>query len=274
MTAIYELTSVKELDELLNTEKLLLIDFWAPWCTSCKAMMPIVESLVIEKPDVLTLVKVNADKFEDVAERFSVRGLPCVVLYKHQQELLRITDLFTANQLKKKLAPWLSFEYLELINQANNTQNHEAALVISKKAIAIAPQQSQVHSAYVQRLLAIEEGVYWRPALEYIEQLNHDVLRDPEISRLQSYLNLVSKASGYFEQLLLDEERKDFERNIQPVFKLLLVQDYVQALEKLSALVLVEAGPEYKELIIQILNVMPDRKLAHDQRLKLFELIK
>lgn len=261
MPAINDLTSLASLERYLTTDKLLLIDFWAPWCTSCKAMLPSIESIVAEKADAITLLKINLERFPELTERFSVRVLPSVVLYQQQQELLRITELQTPSQLKQRLAPWLNFEYLALIQQAQATADHQQALTILATASRLAPQQIDVHLAYLERLLRADQQDCWQHALAYVQGLDHQIARDPEISRVQSYLNLTSQIEQHSNAL-------------QPVLALLLEQDYVQALDRLSVLAEQENKAEFKELIVKILNVMPDRKAAHDQRLKLYNLIK
>lgn len=260
MSVIYELTSTQMLEELLSSEKLLLIDFWAPWCASCKAMLPSVESIALEKPGDVVLLKINVDQFPNQLEFFNVRGLPCILLYKNRQEVLRISQLLSVGQIKQALAPWLGFEYLTLLEQANKTEDDAQALVILKEAGRLAPQQVEVHLAYIQRLLRTRMGDFWQQALDYIQQLDHQVLRESEIGRIQSFLNLVEEIEGY-------------EINLMPVQKFLLAENYLQALEQLTCLMQEQSKPELKELIVKVLNVMPDRKLAHDQRLKLYSII-
>ncbi|HUH58202.1 MAG TPA: thioredoxin domain-containing protein [Pseudomonadales bacterium] len=260
MFTINELTSIQTLDQFLNTEKLLLIDLWAPWCASCKAMLPTVESIVEEKSNSVSLLKINIDRFPEASERLNVRGLPCLMLYQNRQELLRLTQLMTTCQLKQALSPWLQFEYLNLLNQAEVTNDNNQALALLKQAANLAPQQSAVHLAYIQRLLNSNADHCWQQALAYIEDLNHEVLREPEIGRIQSFLNLI-------------EDFQNTSSTLSPVLELLLAEKYLQALERLTTLMEQGAEPELKELIVKILNVMPDRKLAHQQRLKLYDVI-
>lgn len=260
MAMINDLTSGEELEQYLHEGKLLIIDFWAPWCASCKAMLPSLERLAKDNPKIVRLVKINVDQFEPLAQRFNVRGLPCIVVYYEQKEVLRMNELLSSKQLTDVFSPWLNTDYLALLNQAQCTQDHNAALTLLKQASVIAPQQSEVHLAYIQRLLAAAENDGWQHALTYLEGLSHESLREPEISRVHSYLNLISKVSQHSNEL-------------QPIFRYLLAENYVNAIEDLSLLIQRDAQPEIKQLIIQILNIMPDRKLAQSQRLKVFRLI-
>ncbi len=260
MTVTYELTSAQLLEELLHSDKLLLIDFWAPWCGSCKAMLPSVETIASEKSEAISLLQINVDQFPSLSEQFNVRGLPCILLVRNRQELLRISELQTLNQLKQSLAPWLDFECLALLAQANSTADNAQALKILSEAGRLAPQQSAVHLAYIKRLLSVADDDCWQQALAYIQELDHQVLREPEIGRIRSFLYLI-------------EELSIKESNLYKVQELLLSENFLLALEQLTSLLQQQSRPELKELIVKILNIMPDRKMAHDQRLKLYSII-
>jgi len=68
-----------ELNELLSTECVNVVDFWAPWCGPCRVIGPILESIEAEDPRV-NLVKVNVDENNDLAREFGVRSIPTIVL--------------------------------------------------------------------------------------------------------------------------------------------------------------------------------------------------
>jgi thioredoxin 1 len=75
-------TSTDETYKKLTTEnKLVLVDFWAPWCSPCKALSPILESLS-ESIKELKVIKHNIDENPNVATAESIRSIPTLYLYK------------------------------------------------------------------------------------------------------------------------------------------------------------------------------------------------
>ena len=78
-------TAVKTTDfeqEVLNSEKPVLVDFWAEWCGPCHAVSPILERIVDERNGGLKLVKVNIDEEQGLAARYGVQSIPTMILFK------------------------------------------------------------------------------------------------------------------------------------------------------------------------------------------------
>ena len=68
--------------EVLESEKPVIVDFWAEWCGPCHAVSPILERIVDERADDLRLVKVNIDEEPALAQRYGVVSIPTIVLFK------------------------------------------------------------------------------------------------------------------------------------------------------------------------------------------------
>jgi thioredoxin 1 len=78
-------TAVKTIDfetEVLQSDKPVLVDFWAEWCGPCHAVSPILERIADERQDELKLVKVNIDEEQELALRYGVQSIPTMILFK------------------------------------------------------------------------------------------------------------------------------------------------------------------------------------------------
>ena len=79
-TAVTESTFEQE---VLSSDKPVLVDFWAEWCGPCHAVSPILDKIAEERPGELKLVKVNIDEEQDLAERYGIASIPTMVLFKN-----------------------------------------------------------------------------------------------------------------------------------------------------------------------------------------------
>ena len=74
--------------EVMNSEKKVLLDFWAPWCGPCRMVVPIVEEIAEERPDLL-VGKINVDENPELAAQFGVMSIPTLVVMEKGQVLTR-----------------------------------------------------------------------------------------------------------------------------------------------------------------------------------------
>ena len=72
------------LEEILNTDKPVMIDFWATWCGPCRAIAPVVEELAGEYEGKAVIAKCNVDECEQVPMRFGIRNIPTLLFFKNR----------------------------------------------------------------------------------------------------------------------------------------------------------------------------------------------
>jgi len=71
--------------EVLKSEKPVIVDFWAEWCGPCHAVAPVLDKIVEERVGELKLVKVNIDEEMELARRFSISSIPTIMLFRGGQ---------------------------------------------------------------------------------------------------------------------------------------------------------------------------------------------
>ncbi len=71
--------------EVLTSDKAVLVDFWAEWCGPCHAVSPVLDKIADERGDELKLVKVNIDEEQSLAQRYGVASIPTMILFRDGQ---------------------------------------------------------------------------------------------------------------------------------------------------------------------------------------------
>jgi len=89
--------------EVVNSDKPVIVDFWAEWCGPCKTLMPTVEALSEEMGDV-KFVKMNIEESPETPVKFGVRGIPTLIMFKDGE----LVDATVGAQEKPALQGWIN----------------------------------------------------------------------------------------------------------------------------------------------------------------------
>ena len=89
--------------EVTNSETPVLVDFWAGWCMPCKMLAPVVDEVAAEFVNRVKVVKVDVDSNQALTAKFSVRGIPTLLVVKNGQEVDRMVGVQTKAAITTKL---------------------------------------------------------------------------------------------------------------------------------------------------------------------------
>lgn len=89
--------------KVLESKSPVLVDFWAPWCGPCRIVGPVLEKLESEYSGKLKFAKLNVDENQGIAEKFDVRGIPCMIVFRNGSEMDRIIGAYPEPELRKKI---------------------------------------------------------------------------------------------------------------------------------------------------------------------------
>lgn len=94
-----KLSSENFKEEVLNSEKPVLVDFYADWCRPCNAMSPVIEELAKELEGKAKVGKINVDENSDIAVEYNVMSIPTLIVFKNGKEEKRLVGLRDKEEL-------------------------------------------------------------------------------------------------------------------------------------------------------------------------------
>lgn len=110
MSNLKSVTEVSFEEDIISNKLPVLLDFWAEWCGPCKSLMPTLEKVSREYAGKVDFMKVNVDENASVQNKFSVRGIPTLILFKEGREVARSVGPKSATQLARFVDAQLGIE--------------------------------------------------------------------------------------------------------------------------------------------------------------------
>ena len=103
MSKTIEITK-DNIDEILSTKKLVILDFWATWCGPCKMYSPIIESFAEHNTSSDVVVgKIDCDEQKEVVTKYSIKSIPTTIVIKNSEVVERKTGVVSENDLNEIL---------------------------------------------------------------------------------------------------------------------------------------------------------------------------
>lgn len=94
-----KIEKMSKFHELINGNKPVLIDFFATWCGPCQALAPILIDAKDELGDVISIIKIDVDKNQEIAAHFQVKGVPTMMLFQNGKMLWRQSGVVSKNEI-------------------------------------------------------------------------------------------------------------------------------------------------------------------------------
>ena len=107
MSEVIEINDNTFEQEVINQNKLTLVDFWATWCGPCRKLSPVIEELAEEYKDKVKFTKIKADENIKTAQDYSIIGVPCLLIFKDGKPVERIVNLVPKSVIASNLDKYL-----------------------------------------------------------------------------------------------------------------------------------------------------------------------
>ena len=222
-----------------STSKLIVVDFWAPWCGPCKQLTPSLEKVVRGSGDKVSLVKINIDDNQQIAAQLRIQSIPTVYAFKNKEVVNAFQGVIPENKIvefiEKSLGSKLTEDFTEFYEQIENemSQNKfEETKDILIEFISNNPTEIKAINFYLECLLKLKQ---FDEIGEFIDSLEKEMQEKDEIKQIEKKLKIIkNNLSGpSLEDLLnkLGNNKNDINLIVEVSDKYFSMQDYEKCFE-------------------------------------------
>jgi thioredoxin 1 len=108
MSTALDVTDATFADEVLNSDKTILVDFWAEWCGPCRAVSPILDQIAAEHSDKIQIVKLNVDDNPQTAMKYQITSIPAMKVFRGGEVVKTVIGAKPKPALEHDLADFLA----------------------------------------------------------------------------------------------------------------------------------------------------------------------
>ena len=224
-----------------SLNKLIIVDFWAPWCGPCKQLTPILEKIIKSTGDKVTLVKINIDDNQQIAAQLRIQSIPTVYAFKDKQIVNAFQGVLSEKQIIEFVEKCLGSkinenfsEFYEKIKNFMSENKYEESKDTLLEFISKHPEEIQAIRFYLDCLIELKE---FEELQSFIDSLEKEIREKDEIKQIIKKMKIIkNNLSGpNIDELTIKLEKKPNDINlvIELANKYFSIQDYENSLDLL-----------------------------------------
>ena len=201
-TNIIDVTESEFNDRVIEASenKLIVVDFWAPWCGPCKQLTPILEKIISKSGDKITLVKINIDENQQIAAQLRIQSIPTVYAFKDKQIVNAFQGVIPEGQIiefiEKCLGSKINEDFTEFYNEIESAMAENKFEETKDTLLEFISKNSDEIKGICFYLECLIELKQFEEVEMFISSLEKDVQNKDEVKQVLKKMEIVKNNSS------------------------------------------------------------------------------
>ena len=201
-TNIIDVTETEFNDQVIEASenKLIVVDFWAPWCGPCKQLTPILEKIISKSGDKITLVKINIDENQQIAAQLRIQSIPTVYAFKDKQIVNAFQGVIPEGQIiefiEKCLGSKINEDFTEFYNEIESAMAENKFEETKDTLLEFISKNSDEIKGICFYLECLIELKQFEEVEAFISSLEKDVQEKDEVKQVLKKMEIVKNNSS------------------------------------------------------------------------------
>ena len=199
---IIDVTETEFNDQVIEASesKLIVVDFWAPWCGPCKQLTPILEKIISKSEDKITLVKINIDENQQIAAQLRIQSIPTVYAFKDKQIVNAFQGVIPEGQIiefiEKCLGSKINEDFTEFYNEIESAMAENKFEETKDTLLEFISKNSDEIKGICFYLECLIELKQFEEVEVFISSLEKDVQEKDEVKQVLKKMEIVKNNSS------------------------------------------------------------------------------
>ena len=199
---IIDVTETEFNDQVIEASenKLIVVDFWAPWCGPCKQLTPILEKIISKSGDKITLVKINIDENQQIAAQLRIQSIPTVYAFKDKQIVNAFQGVIPEGQIiefiEKCLGSKINEDFTEFYNEIESAMAENKFEETKDTLLEFISKNSDEIKGICFYLECLIELKQFEEVELFISSLEKDVQEKDEVKQVLKKMEIVKNNSS------------------------------------------------------------------------------